>query len=35
MVRTGILGTFLFTKLLTPTLVETARIEEPNTVRVV
>ncbi|KAG9697835.1 hypothetical protein KCU95_g3346, partial [Aureobasidium melanogenum] len=31
----NIIGTFLFTKLLTPTLVETAKTEEPNTVRVV
>ena len=31
----NIIGTFLFTKLLTPTLVEIAKAEEPNTVRVV
>lgn len=31
----NIIGTFLFTKLLTPTLVSTAKIEPPNTVRVV
>lgn len=31
----NVLGTFLFTKLLTPKLVETAKSEPPNTVRIV
>ncbi|KAL8791120.1 MAG: hypothetical protein Q9195_006064 [Heterodermia aff. obscurata] len=31
----NVIGTFLFTKLLTPTLVATAKSEPPNTVRVV
>lgn len=31
----NVIGTFLFTKLLTPTLVATAKTEPPNTVRVV
>ena len=31
----NVIGTFLFTKLLTPTLVATAKSEPPNTVRVI